>query len=376
MAAVHMIDTGFAAAGALAALLDRRRVAVTRGAAAGAGPVQTVVLAATDAQADRRGLDAARGMGARQVVIVAGGGGAFALSPDMGGRLLRVTLPPSADAGPQDPALLMLAEVIAGPLHPMVAAAPATGALVDLARRVARSDVTVFVNGPTGSGKEVLARSIHAAGRRADRAFVAINCAAIPDNMLEAMLFGHEKGAFTGAAAANRGLVRAADGGTLLLDEISEMPLALQAKLLRVIQERRVTPIGGADEVAVDIRIIATANRDMRAEVRAGRFREDLFYRLNVFPLATRPLADRREDIPALATALLLRHARTATPPLFTAAALNLLSAQGWPGNVRELENVVQRALVLCDGPAIGPDHIMLDMTEPGQAPAPLALAV
>jgi two-component system response regulator FlrC len=159
-----------------------------------------------------------------------------------------------------------------------------------------------------------------------------------------------------------------------MLDEISEMPLALQAKLLRVIQERRITPVGGAAEVAVDIRIIATANRDMAAEVRAGRFREDLFYRLNVFPLATRPLAARREDIPALATALLRRHAQ-GTPPLFSAEALRLLAAQDWPGNVRELENVVQRALVLCDGRCIGPDDILLDGGTTAAA-RPLAEAV
>jgi two-component system response regulator FlrC len=374
MTAVQIIGAGFAAAGALADLLARRRVPVTAGAAS-PGPVPAaLVLAAPDAGAERRGVEAARAAGIRQVVLVQEGAADFAAAADLGGRLLRVALPaPSAPAA-ADPGLLMLADLVAAPLHPMVAAAPATGALVDLARRVARTDVTVFVNGPTGSGKEVLARLIHAASRRADRALVAINCAAIPDNMLEAMLFGHEKGAFTGAQAANRGLIRAAEGGTLMLDEISEMPLALQAKLLRVIQERRITPVGGAAEVAVDIRIIATANRDMTAEVRAGRFREDLFYRLNVFPLATRPLAARREDIPALATALLRRHAQGA-PPLFSAEALRVLAAQDWPGNVRELENVVQRALVLCDGRRIGPGDILLDGGPPAAA-LPLAEAV
>jgi two-component system response regulator FlrC len=251
--------------------------------------------------------------------------------------------------------------------------------------RVARTDVTVFINGPTGSGKEVLARAVHAASRRADKPFVAINCAAIPENMLEAILFGHEKGAFTGAATANRGVLRAAEGGTLLLDEVSEMPFGLQAKLLRVIQERRVTPLGSSTEVAVDIRIVATSNRDMLAEVRAGRFREDLYYRLNVFPLATRALASRPEDIAALAVSLLRRHWVMGTPPLFTPQALAALRAHPWPGNVRELENVVQRALVLCDGQRIVPEDIVFDggagLLIPAEsraagAPAELALSL
>jgi two-component system response regulator FlrC len=207
--------------------------------------------------------------------------------------------------------------------------------LLDLAARVARTDVTVFINGPTGSGKEVLARAVHAESRRADKPFIAINCAAIPENMLEAILFGHEKGAFTGAATANRGLIRAADGGTLMLDEISEMPLGLQSKLLRVIQERQVTPLGTSTEVAVDIRIIATSNRDMPVEVLAGRFREDLYYRLNVFPLTTRPLAARSEDIPALAVSLLRRHWPQGPLPLFSPETLDFLAVQRWPGNVR-----------------------------------------
>ena len=162
--------------------------------------------------------------------------------------------------------------------------------LMALSRRVSQTDVTVFVNGPTGTGKEVLARFIHNQSGRHDAPFVAVNCAAIPENMLEAILFGHEKGAFTGASTANKGIFRAADGGTLLLDEISEMPLGLQAKLLRVLQEKKVTPLGSQRELDVDVRVIATTNRNMIAEVREGRFREDLFYRLNVFPLTTRHL--------------------------------------------------------------------------------------
>ncbi len=179
--------------------------------------------------------------------------------------------------------------------------------------------------------------------------------------MLEAILFGHEKGSFTGAQAANVGILRAADGGTLLLDEISEMPLGLQAKLLRVLQERVVTPLGSTKEVAVDIRVIATSNRDMELEVREGRFREDLLYRLNVFPLDTMALADRPQDIPVLAQSLLLPPCHRGHPlPLLAPETCDLLADHAWPGNVRELENVMQRAIVLAEGGRIGPEHIML----------------
>ena len=160
--------------------------------------------------------------------------------------------------------------------------------LLSLARRVANTDVTVFINGPTGSGKEVLANYLHENSSRKQEPFVAVNWAAIPENMLEAILFGHEKGAFTGASNANKGIFRAADKGTLLLDEISEMPLSLQAKLLRVLQERKVTPVGGQRDIDVDVRVLATSNRDMASEVNQSRFREDLYYRLNVFPLQTK----------------------------------------------------------------------------------------
>jgi two-component system response regulator FlrC len=179
--------------------------------------------------------------------------------------------------------------------------------------------------------------------------------------MLESVLFGHEKGAFTGATTANTGIMRAADGGTLLLDEISEMPLALQAKLLRVLQERKVTPLGTQKEIDVDIRVIATSNRDMEAEVQKGSFREDLYYRLNVFPLETAPLASRPADLPVLAQAMLRRHTKPGQPvPLLTAEACNVLSGHDWPGNVRELENVMQRALVLQDGGQVRAQDIML----------------
>ena len=236
--------------------------------------------------------------------------------------------------------------------------------LMALAKRVSKTDVTVFINGPTGTGKEVLAKFIHNQSGRVDAPFVAVNCAAIPENMLEAILFGHEKGAFTGASTANKGIFRAADGGTLLLDEISEMPLGLQAKLLRALQERKVTPLGSQREIDVDVRVVATTNRNMLGEVKEGRFREDLFYRLNVFPLVSRHLHERTDDIVAISTILLKRHAAGLDAiPALADDAIALLSNYGWPGNVRELENVLQRALVLCSDNIISAADIMVDGT-------------
>ncbi|HEX4694591.1 sigma-54 interaction domain-containing protein [Sphingomonas sp.] len=254
------------------------------------------------------------------------------------------------------------------------AADPESLALFALAERVAGADITVLINGPTGTGKEVLARTIHRASPRADKPFVAINCAALPETMLEAMLFGHQKGAFTGASGAGDGFFRAADGGTLLLDEIAEMPLALQAKLLRVLQEREVIPIGATQAISVDVRIIACANRDLAEEVAAGRFRADLYYRLSVFPLATRPLAERPQDIPALTAAMILRHAGTrASIPWPDHSAIDMLMAHDWPGNVRELENVIQRAMLFAAGDAISASHIVFDRRAGPQADAPPA---
>ena len=234
--------------------------------------------------------------------------------------------------------------------------------LLSLARRVASTDVTVFINGPTGSGKEVLANYLHENSNRKDEPFVAVNCAAIPENMLEAILFGHEKGAFTGASNANKGIFRAADKGTLLLDEISEMPLSLQAKLLRVLQERKVTPVGGQRDIEVDVRVLATSNRDMAYEVNQSRFREDLYYRLNVFPLQTRNLSSRKDDILPISIKILNKHVQEALPvPYLTSEARELLLNHNWPGNVRELENTLQRALVLSNDNIIDDKSIMID---------------
>lgn len=257
-----------------------------------------------------------------------------------------------------------------------VACAESTRHLMELARRVARSDCTVLITGESGTGKEVLARYIHRHSPRATGAFAAINCAAIPDNMLEAMLFGWERGAFTGAHVGHAGKFEQAQGGTLLLDEITEIPLALQAKLLRVLQEREVERLGARGAVSLNVRVIATTNRRLREEVAAGRFREDLYYRLNVFPLAPLPLRRRRDDVLPLAMRLLAAHVPPGAriPALHPDAAQRLLT-YAWPGNVRELDNVMQRALVLCEGDLIRCTHIVFEpaVAEPIPAVAPTA---
>ncbi len=230
-----------------------------------------------------------------------------------------------------------------------------TRALRELARRVATSSATVLITGESGTGKEVLARYLHRHSARAGQPFVAVNCAAIPDNMLEATLFGYEKGAFTGAYQAAPGKFEQAQGGTLLLDEISEMDPGLQAKLLRVLQEREVERLGGRKTIQLDVRVLATSNRDMRQLVAERGFREDLYYRLNVFPLQITPLRERSDDIIPLAEYLLERHARDAgrAIPGLSAEARQRLLAYHWPGNVRELDNTIQRALILQGGDRI-----------------------
>src|ERR1700722_7795822 len=261
--------------------------------------------------------------------------------------------------------------------HDPVASAESSRLLMTLARRVAGSECTVLVAGESGTGKEVLARYIHHHSNRAGNVFVAINCAAIPENMLEAVLFGWERGAFTGAHNAHPGKFEQAQGGTLLLDEISEIPLSLQAKLLRVLQEREVERLGARTAIALDVRIVASTNRRLREEVAAGRFREDLYYRLNVFPMTLLPLRSRREDILPLAMRLLAAHCRAGERiPAMHPDAAQLLLTYAWPGNVRELENVMQRALVLCDGDLVRDSHIIFEPPATAIIPGPQAVMV
>ena len=234
--------------------------------------------------------------------------------------------------------------------------------LKTLSKKVASTDVTVFINGPTGTGKEVVANYIHDQSSRRDNPFIAVNCAAIPENMLEAILFGHEKGSFTGASHSNKGIFRAADKGTLLLDEISEMPLSLQAKLLRVLQEKKVTPVGGNREIEIDVRIIATTNRNMAEEVKNNKFREDLYYRLNVFPIKTFGLSERIEDIIPIVVSIIKKHNDESKDfPYLSKKAQDVLKKHRWSGNVRELENVILRSIVLSNSVNINSEHIIVD---------------
>jgi sigma-54 dependent transcriptional regulator, flagellar regulatory protein len=266
----------------------------------------------------------------------------------------------------------------------------AIAALRQLVRQVAPSDASVLLVGPSGSGKEVVARAIHATSKRAARPFVAINCGAIPRDLLESELFGHEKGSFTGAFAQHKGRFEEANGGTLFLDEIGDMPADMQVKLLRVLEERVIQRIGGKGQIAVDVRILAATHRDIDAAIDCGGFREDLFYRLAVFPIDVPSLAERREDVP-----LLVRHflglAKCRKPVQFSPAAFERMAEHGWPGNVRELRNFVERASILFAGRTIGRDEAgalllrrgrvgaierqaLWDATELAPAPAPAPL--
>lgn len=231
-----------------------------------------------------------------------------------------------------------------------------------LADQVAPSEASIMITGESGTGKEVMARYLHSKSRRANKAFVAVNCAAIPENLLESELFGHEKGAFTGAVAKRIGKFEEADGGTLLLDEISEMDVRLQAKLLRAIQERQIDRVGGSKPVDVDIRIIATSNRNLQEAVKEGSFREDLFFRLNVVNLRVPPLRERPKDVEALSQHFSDKYAEVNNiqKKAISKAAFEALKGHGWPGNVRELENAMHRAVLLAVGDEIGPEAIML----------------
>ena len=317
---------------------------------AGAGLRHDRVAALAPADPSPRILDISEADAARsQDVLVDPCEGAPALTLGDGNGPARIRF------GFQDMAFghALIAELVR-PVGRPACGEPASAQLLALAQRIAAKDATVLLLGETGTGKEGLARFIHDSSPRAGRPFVAVNCAALPETMLEAILFGHRKGSFTGAASDGEGLFRAADGGTLLLDEVAELPLALQAKLLRALQEREVLPVGAVTPEAIDVRVIACANRDLAAEVAAGRFRADLYWRLNVLQLKLAPLAERRLDIRAIAAALIVRHTPAGEAIAWpTPNALDRLMAHRWPGNARELDNVLQRALLLRAGDRI-----------------------
>ena len=257
----------------------------------------------------------------------------------------------------------MPAEGAEGMGRDLVGTSPAFQEMLSLCDSIASSRCTVLIQGKSGTGKELVSRYIHFKSPRQSNPFVAVNCAAIPENLLESELFGHERGAFTGASTQKTGKFELANGGTLLLDEISEMPKLLQAKLLRVLQEFEIDRVGGRAPVPVDVRVLATTNADLRQRVREGAFREDLFYRLNVIRVEVPDLRERKEDIQALADHFLMKYTvenrRNITG--FSEAALQKLTAYSWPGNVRELENVVERAVLISRGSLINPDAIVLD---------------
>jgi DNA-binding NtrC family response regulator len=251
-------------------------------------------------------------------------------------------------------------------------AGPAMTRLRELAARAAASTISILVRGETGVGKEVLARQIHAGSPRASGPLVAINCAGLPETLIESELFGYQKGAFTGALHDKAGLVEAAHRGTLFLDEVGEMPAAVQAKLLRVLESREVLRLGALKPVPVDVRFVAATNRDLEGEAVAGRFRRDLFYRLNGLCLTIPPLRERTAEIAGLAREFLgeLSRQNGRRPPEPSAAVLEVLHAHPWPGNIRELRNVMERALVLCDGPELQPEHIVLDSPSGSASPS------
>ncbi|RMB12165.1 sigma-54-dependent transcriptional regulator [Eilatimonas milleporae] len=273
-----------------------------------------------------------------------------------GGAKEYIPLPPDAEL------IAAVLEAVAEDDQPFIYRDPIMKNVAALAEQVAPSEASILITGESGTGKEVMARFVHQKSRRANKPFVAVNCAAIPENLLESELFGHEKGAFTGAVARRIGKFEEADGGTLLLDEISEMDIRLQAKLLRAIQERQIDRVGGSKPVNVDIRIIATSNRKMQEEVKAGTFREDLFFRLNVVNLQVPPLRQRPADVKALAEFFVEKYTEMNKVPArqLSENAFKALTAHTWPGNVRELENAMHRAVLLATGDAIEAAAIML----------------
>ncbi len=372
MSDVHLITEMFSSVDRLSEILQDRQIPficsdnITADVDISSSKCQTLII--SDQYYKKVGNDAlisfAKTLRASHICAVSENQPEFGITSELGGKMIFLRLPNQKSENiSEDYGLQMLATLVSN--SGVVAASDESSQkLFKLAKRVANTDVTVFINGPTGTGKEVLSKFIHNNSKRNEAGFVAVNCAAIPENMLEAILFGYEKGSFTGASTTNKGIFRAADSGTLLLDEISEMPISLQAKLLRALQEKSVTPIGSQTSIPVDVRVIATTNRNMVEEIKNGNFREDLYYRLNVFPLSTLSLAERTSDIIAISTVLIKKHCNEIESiPFLATSALNLLVNYTWPGNVRELENVIQRALVLSDGKTISAEDIIIDDT-------------
>jgi len=372
MSDVHLITEMFSSVDRLSEILQDRQIPficsenITADVDISSSKCQTLII--SDQYYKKVGNEAlisfAKTLRASHICAVSENQPEFGITSELGGKMIFLCLPiKESENISEDYGLQMLATLVSD--SGVVAASDESSQkLFNLAKRVANTDVTVFINGPTGTGKEVLSKFIHNNSKRNEAGFIAVNCAAIPENMLEAILFGYEKGSFTGASTTNKGIFRAADNGTLLLDEISEMPISLQAKLLRALQEKSVTPIGSQTSIPVDVRVIATTNRNMVEEIRNGNFREDLYYRLNVFPLSTLSLAERTSDIIAISTVLIKRHCNEIESiPFLAKSALNLLVNYTWPGNVRELENVIQRALVLSDGKTISAEDIIIDDT-------------
>ena len=301
-------------------------------------------------------LSLARNFKIKKVILIEGYGDTFKVKKELGNSFVRINLIENDIFSTEVLLNFSLDD------QKFVTASKESLLLKSLAKKVANTDVTVFINGPTGTGKEVVANYIHDQSPRKDKPFIAVNCAAIPENMLEAILFGHEKGSFTGASHSNKGIFRAADNGTLLLDEISEMPLTLQAKLLRVLQEKKVTPVGGNREIEVNVRIIATTNRNMAVEVKNNNFREDLYYRLNVFPIKTFGLCQRIDDIiPIIVSIIKKNNIDSDDFPYLSIKAQEVLQKHSWSGNVRELENIILRAIVLSNSINISEEHIIVD---------------
>ena len=297
------------------------------------------------------------------VVLITGFGGDDVATRAEEAGAARVLNKPITTAELQQVLVTLLGQPDEAEPAAIITSNPQMEAMLSLARRVAKTDATVLVQGETGTGKEVLARFIHNESARHDGPFVAVNCAALPESLIESELFGHERGSFTGATGRRAGCFETASGGTLLLDEVTEIPLALQAKLLRALQESEVVRVGSSTPVKVDVRVIAVTNRELRGEVSAGRFRQDLFYRLNVLALRPPALRDRPGDIPILSRHFLTKYAAAyaSTASRFSPEAMERLVAHRWPGNVRELENVVQRAVILCGGGDIAAEHIVLE---------------